>query len=64
MKIHIIGGSGTGKSYLANVLSEKYNICPTFIKLGLEMLFHLTSWSTVTPKSLAMALKVSPLFTV
>lgn len=26
MKIHIIGGSGTGKSYLANVLSEKYNI--------------------------------------
>jgi adenylate kinase family enzyme len=26
MKIHIIGGSGTGKSYLANSLSEKYNI--------------------------------------
>lgn len=26
MKIHIIGGSGTGKSYLANVLSKKYNV--------------------------------------
>lgn len=26
MKIHIIGGSGTGKSYLANDLSKKYNI--------------------------------------
>ena len=26
MKIHIIGCSGTGKSYLAKRLSEKYNI--------------------------------------
>lgn len=26
MKIHIIGGSGTGKTYLANLLSTKYNI--------------------------------------
>ncbi|MDD6795857.1 MAG: DNA topology modulation protein FlaR [Clostridiaceae bacterium] len=26
MKIHIIGGSGTGKSYIANKISEKYNI--------------------------------------
>lgn len=26
MKIHIIGGSGTGKSYLAEKLAEKYNI--------------------------------------
>ena len=26
MKIHIIGGSGTGKTYLANTLSKKYNI--------------------------------------
>lgn len=26
MKIHIIGGSGTGKSYLAHILSKKYNI--------------------------------------
>lgn len=26
MKIHIIGGSGTGKTYLANLLSAKYNI--------------------------------------
>lgn len=26
MKIHIIGGSGTGKTYLANRLSSKYNI--------------------------------------
>lgn len=26
MKIHIIGGSGTGKSYLANALSSKLNI--------------------------------------
>ncbi len=26
MKIHIIGGSGTGKTYLANILSKKYNI--------------------------------------
>ena len=26
MKIHIIGGSGTGKTYLANLLSIKYNI--------------------------------------
>ena len=26
MKIHIIGCSGTGKSYLAKGLSEKYNI--------------------------------------
>ena len=26
MKIHIIGCSGSGKTYLANALSEKYNI--------------------------------------
>lgn len=26
MKIHIIGGSGTGKTYLAKKLSEKFNI--------------------------------------
>lgn len=26
MKIHIIGGSGTGKTHLANILCEKYNI--------------------------------------
>lgn len=26
MKIHIIGGSGTGKTYLAKELSKKYNI--------------------------------------
>ena len=26
MKIHIIGGSGSGKTYLARLLSEKYNI--------------------------------------
>ena len=26
MKIHIIGCSGSGKTYLANVLSKKYNI--------------------------------------
>lgn len=26
MKIHIIGGSGTGKTYLSNLLSTKYNI--------------------------------------
>ncbi|SHK21900.1 AAA family ATPase [Hespellia stercorisuis] len=26
MKIHIIGGSGSGKTYLANRLSEEYNI--------------------------------------
>lgn len=26
MKIHIIGGSGTGKSYLAEGLSEKYAV--------------------------------------
>ena len=26
MKIHIIGGSGSGKSYLADVLSKKYKI--------------------------------------
>lgn len=26
MKIHIIGGSGTGKTYLADKLSKKYNI--------------------------------------
>lgn len=26
MKIHIIGGSGTGKTYLASLLSTKYNI--------------------------------------
>ena len=26
MKIHIIGGSGTGKTYLASLLSIKYNI--------------------------------------
>lgn len=26
MKIHIIGGSGTGKTHLANILSKKHNI--------------------------------------
>ena len=26
MKIHIIGCSGSGKTYLANALSKKYNI--------------------------------------
>ncbi|MDD3361616.1 MAG: AAA family ATPase [Hespellia sp.] len=26
MKIHIVGGSGSGKTYLANRLSEEYNI--------------------------------------
>ena len=26
MKIHIIGCSGSGKTYLANTLSKKYNI--------------------------------------
>lgn len=26
MKIHIIGGSGSGKTFLANELSQKYNI--------------------------------------
>ena len=26
MKIHIIGGSGSGKTYLARMLSQKYNI--------------------------------------
>lgn len=26
MKIHIIGGSGSGKTYLARLLSQKYNI--------------------------------------
>ncbi|SBV91298.1 conserved hypothetical protein [uncultured Eubacteriales bacterium] len=26
MKIHIIGGSGTGKTFLANLLSAKYNV--------------------------------------
>jgi len=26
MKIHIIGGSGTGKTYLASMLSTKYNV--------------------------------------
>ncbi len=26
MKIHIIGGSGSGKSYLAEILSKKHNI--------------------------------------
>ena len=26
MKIHIVGGSGSGKTYLAQLLSEKYNI--------------------------------------
>ena len=26
MKVHIIGGSGSGKTYLANLLAQKYNI--------------------------------------
>ena len=36
MKIHIIGCSGSGKTYLANALSKKYNIAHFVDKLEFE----------------------------
>lgn len=39
-RISIIGGSGTGKTTLANILSEKYNIPVTHI----DGIHHLKNW--------------------
>ncbi|MBS6452614.1 MAG: hypothetical protein KH378_02685 [Butyrivibrio sp.] len=46
MKIHIIGCSGSGKTYLANALSKKYNISHFDGKREtLKSVYNLLKWT-------------------